>query len=217
MNAISIRAKSRRVLVKTQRFARNFQIKSAFAGGSQSHLSSIAAAYAHLGRGLLSKMKPIIISKNGQNNATRSFVVMPQGGTHEASQTLALIGGNTPNYFAPRMAWLGLGFREKAVIVEVMQTKKENSTQLNTFRRMTGKQALNFMLQELERRAREVGFEEVRIRSPETLFAFQFPIKSKNSTLTDKQIRAQMKILYARVAKAEGYVREKFYYVKRLV
>ncbi|MFA6064279.1 MAG: hypothetical protein WCW44_05475 [archaeon] len=210
-----------RTTIKVKKAIQKFRIGSYFAGKARHHESATRFAYAEFGRGLLSKIKPIIISKGTPigttpNGAGKSFVVMPLGGTYEAEQTIGVIKGSEPNHFSRPQAWLGLGFKENAVIVESMQTRKEAIPALNAFRRATKKQALNFMLKEVEEKARELGFSEVKIRTPETLFFFHFPHKVKSPTLSDKQIRAQMKVLYARVASAEGYKREGIFYVKRL-
>jgi len=201
----------KKIIINSQRKKRTFQIGITFAAKARNHQSGTRFAYAELGRGLLSKIKPIIISKGA-----KSFVVMPLGGTYEAEQTIGLIKGNEPNHFSRPQAWLGLGFKEDSVIIESMQTRKEAIPTLNAFRRVSKKQALNFMLNKVEEHARELEFNEVKIRTPETLYFFHFPHKVKVQTMSDKQIRAQMKVLYARVASAEGYKREGNFYVKRL-
>jgi hypothetical protein len=211
----------KKIIIGAKRKKMAFQIGTTFAAKARHHPSGSRFAYAEFGRGLLSKFKPIIISKKTQNTENQfatnnGFVVMPLGGTYEAEQIIGVIKGNEPNHFSRPQAWLGIGFKENAVIVESMQTRKEAIPALNSFRRLAKKQALNFMLNQVEEHARELGFSEVRIRTPETLYFFHFPHKVKNPTLTDKQIRAQMKVLYARVASAEGYKREGHFYVKKL-
>ncbi len=216
-----LRNLGRKIIINAKRKKLSFQIGATFAAKAKHHPSGSRFAYAMNGRGLISKFKPIIISKGTQKAenplaTTNGFVVMPLGGTYEAEQTIGLIKGTVPDHFCRPQAWLGIGFKEDAVVIESMQTRKEARPALNSFRRLTKKQPLNFMLNQVEEHARELGFSEVKIRTPETLYFFQFPHKVKTQTMSDKQIRAQMKILYARVASAQGYKREGIFYVKKL-
>ncbi|MEK6959314.1 MAG: hypothetical protein AABW59_04690 [archaeon] len=199
------------IIGKTGNILKAISIGRSFAGKPKKYETSSFGAYFMHGHSFFGGIKPITFSKG-----TKSFTILPQGGTFEADQSIGLISGSNADHLATPHAWLGLGFEKGIVIVESMQTRKDSTPQLNAFRRITGKQALNFMLQELEKKARESNFGEIRIRAPQTLYYYNFPHLSEGTLMNERQVRAQMKVLYARVASAEGYKREGNFYVKRI-
>ncbi|MEI7961507.1 MAG: hypothetical protein WCI04_04175 [archaeon] len=112
-----------------------------------------------------------------------------------------------------------------------MQNHFESKNSINAFRRIAkGGQPLQLMLGLVETHARKLGFKEIKIRRPETLFYYQSPlthnrhtkatdeilVKTGKTVSEEKFIRRQMKILYARITSQMGFVRGEFFYTKKL-
>lgn len=116
-------------------------------------------------------------------------------------------------YLPHKIADLKIGFEESTLIVEAMQTDKNRRVHLNRFRNATkGTPPLDFMLHEAEKTARRLGFREIKIRKPETLYYYHLPV----STQKDSVVQHHMKVLYGRIARANGFSEEEFFYVKKL-
>jgi hypothetical protein len=141
-------------------------------------------------------------------------------GHFESIQTLQLRRSGEPFSKYEKNAWISLGFEKNTLIIESMQTDKLSKTILNNFRRTTKKQALNYLIEEAEKHAKKRGLTQVKIRKPQTLGWYQDPYVPEllpNSKMpNEREIRANMRILYRRVAKRQGYLEEEFYYTKKL-
>ena len=86
---------------------------------------------------------------------------------------------------------------------------------MNEFRRLSKKPVLNYLMEKLEKEARENGFKEIKIRIPETMYFYEFP-NLENTNLTAEEIRLHMKTFYAKIANEHEYKRKGIFYVKSL-
>lgn len=105
------------------------------------------------------------------------------------------------------LARIGIGFDKEALIIEVIQGRKKGEEKRNIFRSIIKTNWTNFMIQQIEKNARKCGFNEIKIRRPETLNAYQ---------LQNQEIKEQMRILYYSIAKAMGFEKKGPYFVKKL-
>jgi hypothetical protein len=204
---VKIRRKIQNLKIKTKLF-RNLHTKPK----SIIHLSAREKAYAKFGRDFFSRIKPLAF--NGRNE--RRYYFGKDLPNYESKHTLTITCEPKVRYFLPTitLSWLSLGFEKKSLIIEGMQTRTDSKKWLNEFRRATKKQAIDFMLEKAEERARELGFEQIKIRKPEFLYWYQ------NASVpygkTKKQVQRQIKILYQKIALKYGYKIENNFYVKEL-
>ena len=71
---------------------------------------------------------------------------------------------------------LCLGFGKNTVFIESIQGKYNRKSKLNDFRRaVKGKPWQNYLLEEVEKHSRELGFTKIKIRAPETLYYYHHP------------------------------------------
>ncbi len=113
------------------------------------------------------------------------------------------------------LAHVAIGFQKNTLIIEAMQTtKKHRRKNLNEFRRVAKELPLDFLLKQAEQTAKKAGLKEVRIRRPETLYYYAKP--ARHDGLTLEQLQRNMRILYGRIARANGYKKELFFYTKRI-
>jgi hypothetical protein len=172
--------------------------------------------YAKFGKGFVNWFKPREYKEGG-----KSFAMYSKTSAYEATYEIILIAKEktVQRHTKQIQAWdrhlahLRIGFEKNSLIIEAMQTEINVNNYLNSFRRATKEKPLDKMLKEAEQTARLVGFKQVKIRKPQTLFYYMNPA---NTRLSDKSIQRNMRILYGRIAKANGYKEEEFYYTKTL-
>lgn len=182
------------------------------------HYPETADTLAHTthGRNFFSKMaRKVVKGRNGRTYQSRRTQ-----STFESRFVLSVIAKTTHLGKTEKksIASMSLGFSKDSVIVEAMQTKKGTNNLLNEFRRASKRQALDFVLKEVEQRAKELGFLEVKIRRPETLAFFDRPVVGKrNATPFERaEIRKNIMRLYNTIASRNGYRKENLFFVKKL-
>ncbi|MDD4251363.1 MAG: hypothetical protein PHX27_04195, partial [Candidatus ainarchaeum sp.] len=134
-------------------------------------------------------------------------------------------------------------FFKKKVIVESIQGTK-HLTEIRDFEKHTGLPTSRFLLQEIIKQAKQSGYKNVLLRRPETHPSYKKPywqveLKKSEKILLDKvlfkeankkemaqmetikektinTIRTRMKKIYENVATAEGFKRERTFFVKYL-
>jgi len=78
-----------------------------------------------------------------------------------------------------RQASLGgicLGFGKKTIYIESIQGGHKKKSSLNEFRRLLkGKPWQNYLVEEVEKHAKSLGFKKIKIRAPETLYYYHHP------------------------------------------
>ncbi|MDO8624578.1 MAG: hypothetical protein Q7R47_00725 [Candidatus Diapherotrites archaeon] len=142
----------------------------------------------------------------------RSYTIDRDLGQHESRESITI---SVTKVQRPReLAWARIGFKRGVVIVEAMQTEKAGTKYLNEFRRIAKKQALDKILEEIEAHAKQMGYRELRVRRPETLFYYQRPLERTGRT--GRQTRAGMRLLYDKIAANNQYKKGLFFYVKKL-
>jgi hypothetical protein len=120
-----------------------------------------------------------------------------------------------------------IGFERDSLIVEAIKgTSKRFNPLANDFWRTTKQKPLDKLLEEAEKQAQTLGFSEIKIRRPETLYYYETPWVTEPEMLPpnwveikakkQREIRANMRILYGRIARNHHYTKEEFYYVKKL-
>jgi hypothetical protein len=171
-------------------------------------------AYKKCGRSFLKNFKPIIF--NGRNK--RKYQILSAGRCSESANTISIKLIMPETYHKNDIAHIGIGFEKNALIIEVMQTENPQHSKkyLNEFRRTTKTQPLNWLLKQAETRAKQFGFKEVKIRAPETMKWYNDPWTWTNKTLNTEEIRTNMRVLYNKIAKSEGYKRKGIFYIKQL-
>jgi hypothetical protein len=175
------------------------------------------------------------IQEFGGGNERKYFILGDPTGSYESNREIVLLCNfreeqktreNTLLESRPKLkatailGHLAIGFEKDAIIIEAIKGptttngKQKYRTLLNEFWRITKQKPLEKMLQEAENHAKSLGFKEIKIRRPETLCFYENPFIESDKPLNE--IRANMKILYGRIAKNRGYTKEEFYYVKKL-
>lgn len=123
-----------------------------------------------------------------------------------------------------------IGFEKNAVVVESIQGLKPKP-EMNQLRRDLKTPWPNHLLHQIEAHARRCGFRYVKIRLPETLSYYKKPLQFSTveiggevieyydnaSPQQAEEIRKSMRLLYAQIAGANGYVSDgREFYVKRV-
>lgn len=209
-----LKRKIQKIKINLIRKNKNKELKK-FVKKSRSHFSQYHTTsfynYENFGRNFFKEFKEKKI--NGKN---KSFNIEKGRPTTSLESTHNILISIKENYFNKTISWVGIGFEKESLIIEVMQNNKYNDKKyFNDFRRTTKTQTLNYLLQTTEKHAKKLGFKQIKIRKPQTLYWFEDP-SIKDTNLNQKQIKQNIKILYNRIAKKEGYKEEKFYYTKKL-
>jgi hypothetical protein len=108
---------------------------------------------------------------------------------------------------------VGLGFTKDALIIEVIQGKKGTSPEQDRFRQTpkVNTHWANYLLTLIEKQARELGFSEMKIRVPESLYSYHF-----SSASDMKRVRKEMDAFYYTLATACGFKQKGLFFVKSL-
>jgi hypothetical protein len=129
--------------------------------------------------------------------------------------------GNKPRERNPEMAQVRLGFEKGSVVIRALQGTEGQKRAFRHFRLVTGKPAMNYLVEQVEKHAKETGFGFVKIARPETLQYYKYPdlgvrrIGGRFEQEREK-IRKEMNALYYGLAKKMGYKKEEKFFVKRL-
>ncbi|MBI4043900.1 MAG: hypothetical protein HY393_03800 [Candidatus Diapherotrites archaeon] len=114
---------------------------------------------------------------------------------------------------------LQLGFERKTIIVEAMQGQRPQN-EIRALNHALGEPCANRLLRELEEHARKNGFKTIKIRTPESLHYYQWPLASakdkEEKERKVKAIRASMHALYGLVAKTMGYKKKGAFFIRTL-
>lgn len=143
-----------------------------------------------------------------------TFVVKEVPFTVESVNSIAILSvQKTKPWLSGKIGWVGLGFSPNAVIVEVIQGRRDTLAEQDRFRQHPSIHMHwpNYILGVVEERAKALGFKRVKIRAPESLYSYHF---SAYGSMPG--VRKEMNILYSTVAKAMGYKRRGMFYVKNL-
>lgn len=119
----------------------------------------------------------------------------------------------------PKIATIALGFEKDVLIVEAIQENSEQKKLRNEFWRKTKTRPLEKLLAEAESTAKQMGFKQIKIRRPETLYYYLYPVSevgTEHIFKRRKEIQAGMRVTYNRLAKQNGYTKGEFYYTKQL-
>jgi hypothetical protein len=175
-----------------------------------------------LGKRFLDSFKPIrITGKKGVYYEVNQF-----SNAHESPNSLLLKAdrenvSSHADFFPRQLAYVGLGFKRNAVIIEAMSGEQRVRKILNQFTRdNSGEHAFNFLIRLVEEHAKKNGFSKVMIRLPETLYYYKTPYTTLSGPVKEvekiEKIRNQMRKLYGTVAEAMGYERKRRFFVKKL-
>jgi len=208
MVAVGRKVKSARIKMFLERGTTNVT------SGRDKYDTATKKSYALYGRKLLDgfDIKTLCFSQG------QEFRVSSHEPIHESQNALKLfsVGEKTLEKISGKVAQIGLGFAPEEVIIEAMHTNSYLKVELNRFRRATHTPALNYLLRMVEIKARGKGFKRIKIRRPETLRWYQTEKIFPSRGMTKKEAQAQMRILYNKIAKAEGYTKQGMFYVKEI-
>ncbi len=191
--------------------------------------SASSKSYELHGRNFLKSFQPV--SFIGKNN--RTYLVSPNyHGEYESSRelridctlptqqakALKLVGQvqESNGFSTIKLAKLSLGFERDALIIEAIQGRSGTKTISNEFWRTAKTPPLDFLLKTAEEHAKKLGLKQIKLRRPETLSYYFTPWILMGSKAKSEEIRANMRILYTKLAKKQGYTKEEFFYVKKL-
>ena len=163
------------------------------------------------GKSFLGSFWPIKV-RTGQGNFFASIIL----GKHESPVFFAL-SRQVPGHRHPKMiGWIALAFEKNAVLIETIQGEKWEKPGLDTFSQTVSVPWANFLVNQIERHARKLGFSEVKIRYPETLENYKFPA-TWGTKKTTKEIQRIMKHFILKVAETASYSeRSGDYIVKKI-
>jgi hypothetical protein len=141
-----------------------------------------------------------------------NYSVFARGSVGESPIELAL-AFNRGRACVP-MAYVRIGFEKKAIVIEAMKGASGFKAELNKFNEANSKKAFDTILEQMEAHARTLGFEEAKIRIPESLFSYW--ASKQYGEVKSAQIKKRMRELYNRVARANGYRKKGLFLVKVL-
>lgn len=188
-------------------------------------------SYELYGRGFIERFKAVeFSSKKGTFTVGKTKKFIP-----ESSQALTveckIEEGQTSDFSnltdlkavlknsKPRIATVSLGFEKGTVIIESIQENKMQKTLRNEFWRITKKRPVELLLSEVEATAKRLGFKSIRIRRPETLHYYMYPINDNykiDYSQRKQEVQAGMRTTYSRIANKFGYAKGEFFYTKAL-
>jgi hypothetical protein len=166
----------------------------------------------------------IQFNKKITSRSGRPFQIAQARDGYESNLALAIFTGNSSKILEDKIASISIGFDKthNALIIEAMQTHaneaREYKKYLNEFHRTTKRQAIDYLLTQMEELSKLNGYREIRIRRPETLYYYHRPA-SKTGQAYGAEIdiiRTQMRKLYDTIAQKHGYKKEEYYYTKKL-
>jgi hypothetical protein len=182
---------------------------------NKKYASAKKEAYEKFGRKFLGSFAQdkIIIKKAG-----RQYIISKSNPSFESEHgvVIRVISKDSLNKRGVMLARISLGFLENTLIVEAMQTGKEVNNRLNEFRRESKETALDFILKEIEKRAKSLGFNSISIRKPEMLYYYNNPSILSSENISRKEIQRNMRKLYSRIAKRNAYERTARFFTKKI-
>ena len=217
-------------VARRRRRKKGYKASRATAVGRAEYASGGRTALNAFGRGFTESFPKILLKgKKGRKFSLRCATARWESCWAAVLETVPVRGAGT----STRVADVNLGFEREAVIVEAMHGHEKMQPWIERFREMHEKPVFNFVLERVEEHARLLGFKQVKIRVPESLWFFKSPSlfgnkMAKLARITDlkerekqgekakEDIRRGMEALYKAVAKAMGYKRKGLFYVKRL-
>lgn len=201
--------------LKIKRELFNYQLKRTMGLPTKrkaKYSSAKRPAYLKFGKNFLTHVSQITFKDGG----SRKYIFEVTEPYYESDFVLGIIHENKQGQST--IARLSTGFEKDTLIIESMQNSPNKNNLLNEFRRLSKKQTLQFMLDEVQRLAKERRFKEIKIRRPQTLYWYQKAIAADNlkNPLTRKQTQANMRTLYQKVALRNGFTTTPAFFVKQV-
>jgi hypothetical protein len=119
----------------------------------------------------------------------------------------------------PKLASVALGFEKDTLIIEAIQENSKQKKLRNEFWRTTKTRPVERLFLEVEAHARKLGFKQIKIRRPETLYYYEHPVNETGGAHYHErktEVQAGMRASYNKLAKKNGYTKGEFFYTKTL-
>jgi len=152
----------------------------------------------------------------------KKFYLTATNGAHEGWGAIYL--RETSDTTRTTIGHISLGYSKNAVYIESVQGGFGKRKEQDQARQAIGEHWPNYLITLVEEEAKKQGFREIKIRVPESLYAYHHPSsaiyapnstpKEKRETLTEH--RTQMRTLYDTVATSLGYTRRGLVYIKKI-
>jgi hypothetical protein len=131
---------------------------------------------------------------------------------------------STTDAGAASVGHISLGYSKNILYIEAIQGGYGKRKEQDQVRQLLNEHWPNYLVTLAEKEAKKQGFKQVRIRVPESLYAYHYPssaIYTPNASASEKrktliEHRTQMRTLYDTVATSMGYTRRGLVYIKKL-
>jgi hypothetical protein len=174
-------------------------------------------AYEKYGKALFSALP-----KHEYIEKKKKFYLTTTNDSHEGFGAIYI--RSTTDAGAASVGHISLGYSKNILYIEAIQGGYGKRKEQDQVRQVIGEHWPNYLVGLAEREAKKQGFKQVRIRVPESLYAYHHPssaIYTPNSSASERrktlvEHRTQMRTLYDTVATSMCYTRRGLVYIKKI-